>query len=320
MSQKVSPLAVICSALLAALPFLLAPSAAQAQIQLELKVSRPLYILYEQIIATITITNNAGRDITLEDVGGKQWFSMEVYAHVNQLLSPYDADYKLSSLTIPAGQSVRRQIDLAPLFPIREIGPHRVRANVYLPEFDKYFSSNMTGFDLTDGKTIWRQDVGVPGNGGMRQLSLLTHRMPTKTMMYVRVRDEDNNIVYGTQPIGRLLTSGREPEAMLDRANQMHVLHLAAPKTFLYTVIGLEGERLDQKVFLEVANSRPILAKTADGGVEVRGGQIQTKAALAMDGSPATAAPVGPKLSDRPRGLPVPKPQARKTELQPRGD
>jgi hypothetical protein len=294
-------LAAVCGAL----TLLFVPCAAQAQIQLQLKLNRHTYILYEPLIATVTITNNAGRDITFQDSGNKPWFNVEVYSQGGILLSPYDSDYKLSSLTLPAGQSVKRQIDLSPLFPIREMGPHRVRANVYFADTDRFFGSNMQGFDLTDGKVIWRQEVGAPG-GSLRQMSLLTHRLPDRLLLYARVRDEANNVVYTTQSLNRLLISGREPEVMLDRSNQMHILHQAVPRTFLYTIIGINGERVDQKVYTSAPGNQPYLTKDDSGGIRVRGGEIQVARATALEGNLLNA-PTGPKLSDRPMGLPVPK-------------
>ena len=50
-----------------ALLFLLAVTA-QGQIQVDLKFKRLQYIAYEPVLATITITNLAGREVELHDV------------------------------------------------------------------------------------------------------------------------------------------------------------------------------------------------------------------------------------------------------------
>ena len=290
----------------ALLLLLFAVGAAHAQVEVSVTLNRHVYIEYEPIVATITINNFAGRDITLEDVGGKQWFNVEVFAAGGTQINPYDPDYKLSPLHIAAGETVKRQLDISPLFPIREMGPYRLRANLYFADADKFIGSTPVQFDLTDGKVIWRQDVGVPGSGELRQLSLLTHRLPDKMLLYARVRDEANNVVYTTQQLGRLLVSGREPEEMLDRQNRLHILQNAAPKTYLYTIIGLDGQRIDQKVYTENQGNHMVLARTPDGGVGLRGGQIQVAAAKGFaPGSGVTADT--PKISDRPVGLGMPK-------------
>ena len=283
--------------------FLLGVTVSQAQVQVELKLSRHSYILYEPLIATVTVTNNAGRDITLEDDQGKQWLNVEVNHAGGEMIPPYDPDYKLHPLTVPAGQALQRQIDLTPLFPIREQGTHRIRANIYFADSDRYFYSNFVTFDLTDGKLLWRQTVGVPGaDDDVRQVSLLTHQLLDRLLLYVRVRDESGTNIYTTQSLGRLILTGHEPQELFDRGNVLHVMHEAIPGTYLYTRISIDGERLDQKVYVRAGPSRPMLVKNASGDVDVRGGQIQTAPA---GGAGPAGRDGGPKLSDRPAGLPL---------------
>ena len=290
--------------LLAVALFLTGAVVSHAQIQVDLKLKRHSYILYEPLIATVTVTNNAGRDITLADEEGKQWFNIEINHLGGSMIPPNDPDYKLHPLTVPAGQSLQRQIDLTPLFPIREQGTHRARANIYLADLDRYFYSNFVTFDLTDGKLLWRENVGVPGSDDVRQVSLITQQLIDRLLLYVRVKDENGTNVYTTQSLGRLILTGHEPQEMFDRANTLHVIQEAIPGTYLCSLISIEGERLDQKTYVRVGNSRPMLVKDASGEVSVRGGQIQTA-------PPAGVGPAGsdggPKLSDRPRGLPLPE-------------
>ena len=130
-------------------------------------------------------------------------------------------------------------------------------------------------------------------------MSLLTHTLLDKMLLYVRVRDENGNTVYTTQSLGRVITSGAAPEEMFDRDNVLHVLHEALPGTYFYTEINLDGERLTQQAYARMGRTRPTLFKTAAGRVEVHGGQLQ--APPDPSGVPTRA----PKLSDRPAGLPA---------------
>jgi hypothetical protein len=279
----------------------MAASTAHAQVDVYISVPRRSYILYEPIPATITITNNAGRDLTFEDAGGKQWLSMEVTNLQGRMLSPYDTDYKLHPLHIAAGQTLQRSIDLTPLFPIREMGTHRIRANVYLADLDRFYYSNYASFDLTDGKTLWEKTIGVPGTEDLRQVSLLTHELPDRLLLYVRIRELDGNTVYTTQSLGRLMISGREPEEQLDSRNNLHVLQEAKPGAFLYTCIGPDGARLAQQAYMKSGGKPPTLTRLPNGEVEVRGGQVQVALAKGVGG----ALPQ-PKLSDRPAAFPTP--------------
>jgi hypothetical protein len=125
----------------------------------------------------------------------------------------------------------------------------------------------------------------------VRTYSLLSNRFPDHTALYVRVENKDRGVVYSTFSLGRVLASD-DPQAELDRANQLHVLHCAAPRSWAYSHIGLHGELLAHSTFLET-KSRPRLRHTADGAIAVRGGMLNVPDSESKRG-PA------PKLPDRP--------------------
>src|SRR5204863_9790581 len=69
--------------------FGLVAAAANAQIQVQLKFSRLQYIAYEPLIATVSITNRAGRDIDLRDDAGQHWFGFELIGSEGQPIGPF---------------------------------------------------------------------------------------------------------------------------------------------------------------------------------------------------------------------------------------
>jgi hypothetical protein len=81
---------------------------------------------------------------------------------------------------------------------------------------------------------------------------------------------------------------------LIDQQNHLHVLHCAGPRSWSYSVIGVNGELISHSIFAE-AKTRPRLLHAADGTVTVRGGILDTPA-----GTATAAAPTAPKLSDRP--------------------
>lgn len=279
--------------------FLMLSLQLQAQIQVGLRISRRLYMTYEPVVATISVTNLTGRDITLQDADGEKWFSFQIRTGDGRLVPPRDPNYQLADLTIPAGQTLKRSVDLTALYPISDFGLFRVRTAVYFADSKKYFSSDYCNIEISEGKLVWEQVVGVPQNmdgaGGSRTISLLTFRQPKNNMLYVRVADHDAGIIYTTCPIGRLLVQN-EPQVMLDQSNQLHVLQLCGPKSYAYSQIGINGEWLGQTVFNEI-KSRPHLVKSESGDVRVAGGSEQKDL-------PPGAPPI-PKLSERPPGMPL---------------
>src|SRR5881392_4255691 len=81
--------------------------AANAQIEVQLKFTRLQYIAYEPLLATVTITNRAGRDIDLSDDAGERWFGFEITGSDGQSI-PADSSQKMEPLRIEAGQTVTR--------------------------------------------------------------------------------------------------------------------------------------------------------------------------------------------------------------------
>ena len=140
--------------------FLVAVSA-QGQIQVDLKFKRLQYIAYEPVLATVTITNLAGRDMELRDDGEQPWFGFEVTANEGRTLAPLPHPPE-PPLQIAAGASVTRKINLTPLFPITDLGVYHVRANVFFADLNKFFYARAKVFEVTSARPIWRQTVGDP--------------------------------------------------------------------------------------------------------------------------------------------------------------
>jgi hypothetical protein len=286
------------SALVGAALLLLA-SSGFAQIQVDLKVPRLQYIAYEPVIATVSITNLAGRDLDLHDLPGQPWFGFEVTGQDGQIIGPVTSESGRPPLKVELGKRVAQKINLTPLFPVHDFGTYHVRAHIYFADLGKYFYSPTKVFEVTDARPLWQRTVGLPENAGgggeVRTYSLLSNRFPDHTALYVRVEDKDRGIVYATYSLGPIIAFD-EPHAELDRANELHVLFCTAPRAWIYERVGLDGELLSRASLLET-KSRPRLVRADDGNIKVVGGTME---APVTGQSRRTA----PKLSERPANLP----------------
>lgn len=269
----------------------------QAQVRVGLEIPRRLYILYEPILVTVTITNLSGRRVVLQDDGPKKWFSFEIMEQDGSPIPPRSENYTLEPLELDAGQTVKRRINLTPLYALQEFGLHRVKALIYFSDLNRFFTSQAERVEITEGSTILEQSVGVPGTRETRNVSLLNFRFTDGNRLYIRILDPESGIVYATAKLGRLLSLGK-PQLLFGRENIIHVLQPSAPRAHLYTKMGLDGTVLERETYL-VKNEHPRLMKNADGMVFVVGGIPDVPVAEKAD------RPV-PKLSDRPPGLPQP--------------
>ena len=257
--------------LLAALAFILIAISARGQIQVDLKFKRLQYIACEPVVATMTITNLAGRDIELRDDNAQQWYGFEVTGDEGRNLPPLPHPSE-SPLKIAAGTSVTRKINLTPLFPISDRGVYHVRANVFFADLNKFFYARAKVFEVTNARPIWQRTVGNSTGSGVRTFSLMTNRFPDHTSLYVRVEDKENNLVYATYSLGRLI-SFDEPHAEVDRDNRLHVLQCSAPSVWAYSVVSPNGKLLKHETYSQI-RSAPKLRRTDDGRVAVSGGML----------------------------------------------
>ncbi len=294
-----------CPVLLAVvtlLGWLAAPATAHGQLEVKLQLPRRLYMLYEPIIATVSIRNLSGRDIVLRDEGSQNWFGFEVTQQGGRQVAPRSTTYSLQPLDLRAGEMVSRTINVTPLFALQELGTYRMRSVIYFADLGRHYASGFGVIDIAEGRVLRKQTVGVPDSRETRDVSLMAFRMPEGERLYIRIIDPDSGIVYCNTKLGRLLTTD-SPQMLFGRDNLIHVLHPAAPRQFLYTEIGLDGKVLDRKTYL-APKTNPRLVVNADNVVSVVGGVLDVPVEGAMAVPPE--APPQKKLSDRPPGLPVP--------------
>jgi hypothetical protein len=188
------------------------------------------------------------------------------------------------------------------LYPVTDYGVYHVRALVYWSGLDKYFPSQTIPIEVSEGTSLWQQSVGIPDGqqnaGQYRAYSLLTFRQPKANMLYVRIEDQNAGLVYATLPLGPLV-NGYDPEVQVDALSQLHILQMIAPKEYLYTRLGPNAEMLGQQDYTDLKTA-PHLRRTADGDITIGGGmEVLPESPQQQQGE------VGPKLSDRPPGLPA---------------
>ena len=284
---------ILCLCLL-----LVAAAKSHAQLDVSIEMKRHIFIRGEPVAATLHIRNLSGHDVTLQDVPGHQWFGFEILRDNDTPIAPHKADYKNDPLTLLAGDNVSRTVDLLKLYPINEYATYKIRAAIYFQETKKYMISETLKVDISDGKKLWSETVGVPngkeGAGQYRSMSLLSFQTHKELMLYVRVQDVDTGALFATYPLGRLIT-GSTPIGEFDNENTLHAFHMTGPSQYFLTKIGVNGEWLGQSLWA-APRGRAAVRKKADGTMVVVG------ASRVNEAGPAPL-PI-PKISERPSILP----------------
>lgn len=285
--------------LLAAALWLVPASSAWAQISVSLQVKRTSFLPHEPILATVSITNLSGRPLLLED-DRFQWFGFQIYPGASdEPIPPRNPDYHLAPLAINPGESLKRSVNLNSLFPLGEQGRYRVKALIYSNQLDKHFASKPDLFDIEEGKLLWRQKVGVPvgapNAGDTHTYSVLNGMAGSHEYAYARVEDPNTGAVFCTLQLGEIIESSK-PDVQLDASNNLFVLQLTAPKTYVLSKIGINGEFLGQTRY-NSGKSKPFLRRLPTGELQIVGAYRDTSTSVAA-ATPET------KLSERPADLP----------------
>ena len=275
---------------------------ARGQVAVGIEIKRRLHLRYEPVIATVRIQNLSGRDLMLHD-DGQQWFGFDVTCvDANLVVAPRNPDYKLDPLELKIGETVKRTVNLTQLYGIAELGMHKIKATIFVQQLNQMFTSKPELIDISEGKTIFQQSVGVPDtllNAGQSHVVKLIEFQDDKRYLYVRVEDADQSHIFCTRRLGHMI-DGTTPQTQFDTTNNLYILHLVAPKTYLLTNIGVNGEFLGQYT-CDAPKIKPYLRRIADGSIQLVGAHRQ--ATVAKNGAPGAGGPPA-KLSERPAGLP----------------
>ncbi len=243
------------------------------QVTVQLRLGRDAYLLYESIPVILSIRNVSGRTLQLGGDQDKSWLDFMVSDETGRMLGAVGEPSAEQPLTIPAGQTVSRTVDLVRLYELRERGSYRVQA--LISDGATRVMSSPAKFSIVNGREIWSQTVGLPADEGgedqNRTYSVLMRRDNQADVLYVGVKSEQQGLVYGMLPLGGCIAMG-DPGVQIDTAGYLHVLYQSGPRLFGYAHIDPMAKILDRALYSDYM-SKPRLAIDGDGVVKVRGGE-----------------------------------------------
>jgi hypothetical protein len=167
-------------------------------------------------------------------------------------------------------------VDLAPYFDLGQPGRYRITAGVWIQEWGQEIVSQVVNIEVVRGTTLWEQSFGVPVPVGashapeVRRYALQQALHMKRMTLYSRVSDSTGQIVYRVIPLGLLLNFS-EPEKQIDRESNLHVLWQTGARSFNYTVLNPDGERIVRQTH-DYSDTRPMLRLDREGRIVVSGG------------------------------------------------
>lgn len=260
------------TALLSLLAGVAVSTVASAQISIQMRSDRDMFLTFESIPVTVSIRNFSGRNIQIEE-GQESWLDFLVTDETGAAIAATGHAAAGGSALIPAGQTVGRKVDLLALYDLRSPGSYRVQALV--DSGGQKFVSSPLKFTISNGREIWTQTLGLPPKDNApdeyRTYQLINGKVTKVDTLYVCVREEAKNTIYGMLALGDYLSMST-PEVVTDKAGHLHVLFRNGPRSFNYAEIDGDANIVNRAVYTDV-QSRPGLANGTNGLVVVRGGE-----------------------------------------------
>ncbi len=245
---------------------------AHAQLSTSLSVTKKQYLAGEPVIAVVTITNHAGKDLTFAGDGRVQWLDFMIKDSRGNSVTPR-GNKMFGKMSIKAGASLSREVDLAQCFILTEPGNFSVGAVIRLPgETTEGTSTNRVLFNQSPGLLYWSQSVGVSDRSGRagqtRKYRIINFAGDQKTQIYAQIVDERTGQFVRTFLLGDLLML-RKPLATVDRLQHMHVMFLATPTMWVHCEVDTDGKLVNREIHQRGAQGDPQLLTFADGSVRV---------------------------------------------------
>ncbi len=243
--------------------------AAQAQLSTNLQLSKSQYLAGEPVIATVTITNYAGQDLNFLGDGRMPWLTFILKDTRGNEVNP-KGRATFGKMTLKAGATMARQVDLSQIFLIDEPGGFAVSAMVRMPGGNGGGSStNRVIFNQSPGAPYWKQKVGITGKPGQtREFRVINFSGVEKSEIYVQIIDGRTGRNVRTMSLGEVLML-RKPLVTVDRTQKLHVLFLASPTLYVHNIIDTDGKLVAREVHQRGQQGDPQLLTFADGTVKV---------------------------------------------------
>lgn len=260
---------------------LAATGVASAQLSATLSIPKTQYVAGEPVVVVVTVTNHAGQILTFSGDARTPWLDFIVKDRHGESVTPKGRSV-FGKMTIRAGESLSREVDLSQCFQLSEPGNFSVSALVHMPgDATGGASTNRVLFNQSPGSPYWTQKVGIPGKPGQtREFRLLNFSGDEKSQIYAQVVDNRTGNNVRTFLLGDVLML-RKPLVTVDRLQRMHVLFLATPTMWVHCQVDSDGKLVDRQIHQRGTQGDPQLMTFGDGTVRVSNSVLYDQKAAA---------------------------------------
>ncbi len=239
------------------------------QLAATLRVNKQQYLAGEPVMAVVTVTNHAGKDLSFNSDGRNQWLNFVLKDSQGDPVNPKGRAI-FGKMTVKAGQTMARELNLAEHFILTQPGNFSASAVIRMPNtIGDGTATNRISFTQTPGRLFWSQTVGVGGASNQtRQFRVLNFSGELTNQLYAQIRNERTGQYIRTFLLGDVLTL-RAPLVTIDNKQRMNVMFLATPVMWVHCVVDTDGRLVSRTIHQRGATGDPQLVTFGDGTVRV---------------------------------------------------
>ena len=244
-------------------------------VRVDISFDQEQFLAAEDLRVNVQISNFSGQTLQLGD--SPDWLTFHVEGGNGYVVGKNGNPPVATQFIVQSSKTATTRANIAPYFNIQTPGRYRVVAHVKLPQWQKEITSPGKTFDIISGSKIQTLEFGMPSEGGsaatpeVRKYVLQKADYMKERRLYVRITDAYEAQTLKVFSVSRLV-SFSEPEAQLDRFNNLHVINQSGQKSFTYSLINPDGQLLVRQTHDFLGESRPRLRIQEDGRIAVKGG------------------------------------------------
>ncbi len=246
----------------------------QAQVQVVVELEQDQVLPGESLRVAARVINYSGQTLSLGQ--DDEWLQFVIERPDGISVSSRGTVPVKGAFELPSAKMATKRLDLTPYYDFEEPKTYSVIATIRIAAWGQEFRSKPMPFAVVRGMTLWQKEVGLPVPDGETRAPevrryILQQAMHIKQMkLYVRVTDGLGNRIYGTLPLG-LMLSISDPEEQIDEQTRLHVLWQTGARDFTYCVVDPNGT-LTRRETYESTDTRPVLRRDKQGHFVVLGG------------------------------------------------
>lgn len=249
-----------------------------ADVVMVLKMPRDCYMLYEPVIAELTMRNTSGQVLVFGGEAELQGsLEVELTDMHNRPLPGSGTKISLKGLILRPGIDQRIRINLSKWINLNKSGFYKLKLFIAHPMLKDEFESNPANFDISYGTVYWSRTFGIPRltdtQAAQEKRSYTIRAMQDRSEIYLFLFVEDSKKIYTIKRLGIVL--GREKLACeIDSLNQLHILRPVTPKIYQYQIYDWDGTRELNRIYRRTDHTPVLYRDPATGHIKVIGGEV----------------------------------------------